>query len=229
MNLKLSLAQIEQMKRNAKRAKTSEGISHTAALDVQAEMVGYQSWAILMKNHGLMPASAAPVAPAYRFMRSVEEMREALRPRALRGGAISSAAAPQEIVGQLTSMPHVVQHAIEFMNCLLQATNKVVDKSSLAFAEMRIWLPYVTEYVGEGTYLLVNRGYDPVGKLPNGHSQYSEYPHMHAQLSAGQLEALAFRPGESGTAFNDGTQPWASPELARAYAARLERFYAALM
>lgn len=229
MSLNLSPAQIEQLKRNAKRAKASEGISHATALDAQAKAAGYSSWAILMKNHSPISVPAtAPVVPLYRFTRSVDEMREALRPRVTHGRSPSSATPPQEIVGHLTSMPHAVQHAIEFMTCFLQASSKVVDKSSLAYAEMRTWLPYVTEFVGDGKYLLVNRGYDPVGKLADGRSRYSEYSHMHAHLSDDQLEVIAFRPGESGAAFNDGTQPWASPVLARAYAARLERFYATL-
>lgn len=67
-----------------------------------------------------------------------------------------------------------------------------------------------------------------MGKLSSGRSDYKAYPHLHADLSDDQLEVLAFRPGESGAAFNDGTQPWASPALAMAYTARLERFYATL-
>ncbi len=218
MNLKLSAAQIEQMKRNAKRAKASEGIPHTAALDAQANLAGYPSWAIFMKHQG-----PAPVAAVYQFTRSIEEMREALRPRAR---AAAQTASPDDILGHLLSMPHAVQHAIDYMTCLLQATNKKVDSSSLAYQEMRAWLPYVIQPVGEGKYLLANRGYDPVGKLAGKFSDYQAYPHMHAELSEDQLEAIAFRPGEAGTAFNDGTPPWGSPALAAAYATRLERFYA---
>lgn len=218
MNLKLSAAQIEQMKRNAKRAKASEGIPHAAALDAQANLAGYPSWAILMKHQG-----PAPAAEVYRFTRSVEEMREALRPR---GRAAAQAASPDDIFGRLLSMPHAVQHAIDYMACLLQATNKGVDSSSLAYQEMRAWLPYVTQSVGEGKYLLANRDYDPVGKLAGEFSDYQAYPHLQAKLSENQLEAIAFRPGEGGTAFNDGNPPWGSPALAAAYAARLERFYA---
>lgn len=218
MNLKLSAAQIEQMKRNAKRAKASEGIPHTAALDAQANLAGYASWSILMKHQG-----PAPAASVYRFTRSVEEMQEALRPRAR---AAAQAATPDDILGRLLSMTHAVQHAIDYMTCLLQATNKGVDSSSLAYQEMRAWLPYVTQPVGEGKYLLANRDYDPVGKLASKFSDYQAYPHLHATLSENQLEAIAFRPGERGAAFNDGTTPWGSPALAAAYVARLERFYA---
>ncbi len=55
MTRELSLAEVEQLRRNAKRAARTQDLSHTQALDEQARQKGFPNWATLMK-HAEQPA-----------------------------------------------------------------------------------------------------------------------------------------------------------------------------
>jgi hypothetical protein len=51
---RFTLAQIERLKREAKKIKKEQGITHTEALDKVALKYEYHSWQLLMR-HGVLP------------------------------------------------------------------------------------------------------------------------------------------------------------------------------
>ena len=53
---KLTLAQIDQYRRNAKRVAKRTSQTYTEALDDIAKLHGYKSWALMMKAHNESPA-----------------------------------------------------------------------------------------------------------------------------------------------------------------------------
>lgn len=51
---RFTLAQVERLKREARRIKKDRGCTHTEALDIVALKYEYQSWQLLMR-HGVLP------------------------------------------------------------------------------------------------------------------------------------------------------------------------------
>lgn len=232
MSNSFSNTQINHFKRQAKQISREETIQHCHALDRIALQNGYTNWSLLIKNQAL-PAATAPEAVAvhdfqpshYRFTRSSEEMRVAVRvirsTRDMPGAQhIYAAIKTQDICHQFVSAQNAIDFAIDYMGTLLSVPRFSIGWNSFVMTEMRSWLPY-SVHDSAGGQILVNRNYKPVGLIKKDHVKYDEFSWLHLQLSQHQLDQVHHsQPNKhknSASLFHDGTAPWRSRENAMLY------------
>ena len=70
MLTKITIAQIEQFKRDATRLARNQSLTRAEALDQVAVAIGYPNWSVLMKNAAIHQKDAAapqPARPPYQF------------------------------------------------------------------------------------------------------------------------------------------------------------------
>jgi hypothetical protein len=223
-----SFAQIEQFKLHAKFLSRNSKIAHAAALDQVAHKNGFSNWALLMMHAG--PAEEnTPAKKYYRFTRTMEEMRQAIRKIASSTFTYQAKretpAEEQtlEICHKFGDGPNAVDFAIAYVECLLSVPRFRVHYASKAYSEMRRWLPYELAPISDTSQILVNRRYKPVGIRTDDWTEYDEYGHLAISLDAEKLLAVAHRVSSSGYLFGDGTAPWRSRENAEKYLLRLKK------
>lgn len=89
-------------------------------------------------------------------------------------------------------------------------------------------MPYVIQETSiDGTQILVNRRYKPVGNPTTEFVKYEEYPNLFVRLSPEQIASIV-SPGAERGLFKDGNPPWRDREAAGQYLDRLRRLAALL-
>lgn len=219
-----SAAQIEHLKREAKRLSRASMIPHSKALDQVAATKGHRNWSLLMKNAAESPAGPPP----YRFARTAEEMRMALHkvqlPAYSRTPRVDAARQMvEDLSHKFVTAQNAVDFAIDYMGCLLSVPRFKIYAATRVNWELRCWLPYAAKQLDDDTSILVNRRYKPVGQVTDEWAAYETFPHLHARLDGERLKAFSHRPESEGYLFNDGCMPWASRRDAEAYRERLLR------
>lgn len=239
-----SSAQIERLKREAKQlCRATPNLTHSQALDHIASKHGYNNWSLLTKHSdaGTIPSEAIPVPPpissrpAFEFMRTTDEMRQAVRkipePRFGYYGASPENIARSQvdrICDRFVSMENAVDFAISYMSILLTVPRYRIYGASKVYEEMRCWFPYCACNLDGGRQILVNRRYKPVGETSADWVDYAQFPHLHTQLQEPQLFAITPRGASKGYLFYDGCPPWDSRQDAEGYLTRLRLLQAML-
>jgi len=226
-----SPAQIERFKREAKTLSRTANLIHSLALDHIAKQNGYENWSLLMKHaaSSITTVAAHTVSQQhFRLSRSTEEMREALRkiPETRRLGSSRYDEAVRQtadICYQFVSAKNAVDFAVEYMECLLTVPRYRIFGVSPVGIELRHWLPYDVESIGDSKQIILNREYKPVGSMTREWVTYEDYPHLHTQLAADAMMMFAHRPQSPGYLFHDGCPPWDSRADAERYLERLRR------
>lgn len=232
----LNIAQIEQLKRDAKRRARASQIPLHQALDQLAAERNYANWSLLMKH---APAQIAVQAslPSFRFARTAEEMRLAThKVRGKKHAYMNRWELAEDLIddicGKFTSAANAVDFAIDYMECLLTLPRSVLTSRSKAYWETRYWLPYCLHPIddnadfGSGPQILVSRHYKPVGMLmadSGAHVPYKNYQHIHTNLTPAQIHSITRTGCQPGFLYNDGCCPWHGKPEARAYVEQLRK------
>lgn len=129
------------------------------------------------------------------------------------------------------SAREAVGHSIQWLSALLDKPGFNVKSGGRIYLSMRRDFPYVLHDTDiEGTQILVNREYKPVGS-PIPHSgpwaNYEEFTNLHVRLSPSEIKSVVSAPHERGL-FGDGNPPWRKKSYAKDYLERLRRLYALL-
>jgi len=219
-------AQIEQLKRKAKLLAASLNVPHSAGLDRVAVEEGFANWSLLMK-HSSTFLTLALTKPPYRFERSDENWLPALRK--LVGGESRKpelyGSQLDNICSRLVAPYNAATFALDYMRSLLARTRFRVPHGSLAYMEMRWWLPYVVHDIEDDSAdrIVLNRHYKPVGHTENEHVEYQQFEHLHVRVDFRQLKSFCNRGVATGYLYDDGNAPWSSRNDALEYVARLEQ------
>lgn len=223
-------SQIEQFKRDAKRLARADSLSHSGALDQIAASHGYANWSQLAKRISLPPreVSATEIQRLpLRFSRTEEAMHQAMRkttPAPGPGTTLSRLRAQvTDLSRKFVSARNAVDFAIAYVELALSTPRYLVNGQSLAYYEMRCWLPYCIHAVEDDLYVLVGRDYKPIGMVQHeDRMDYSEFSQAHLRMSEQQLRncATVHREAEAGYLYDVG--PWTSRSHAQAYLKRLK-------
>lgn len=218
----LTSTQLKRLKLDAKNQARELGIPLHIAQDNRAHELGFSNWALMMK-HAAPDENSGP--PLFKFIRSAEAMRDAMRnlPESFeraQGRNTRPNVDLADIWSEFSTAKHAVDFAIDYMATLLQVPRFKVGMRSLAYWELRSWLPYVLEPAGEGTQILANRYYKPVGMDVTEHVDYKKFGTLHSKLQAAQI--AAFSHSLEGEGYLYGESPWSSRKAAEAYLKRLK-------
>ncbi len=224
--LKLFTAhEVETMRRDAKRRTRANGMILAKALDQIAAEHGYRNWSLLQKNGNLPSDKPQP----WFFRRSSEEiarsMRVApdLRSRAERRTQSQIARdSMQALDAKFASAANAVDFAIAYVEGILSQPRFQLSTKSIAYWEMRHWLPYGAIGVNGTTHILVNRSYKPQGSTSESHAEYEEFPQLWLQLKGDSWRSFVHPTASQPFLFNDGCPPWRSRKNAEAYLERLK-------
>lgn len=224
-------SEIDRFKRVARRLERAESLRHADALNRVAVEHGFSNWSLLMKHRSSDSTVAGRMPFAY--SRSEGELREVLKvvPRQRYESRSDIARGRvEDICARFVSVANAVDFAISYMQALLAMPRYRVAVDTQAQWEMRCWLPYGAHHVGEGegTQILVNRRYKPVGQADDAFARYERFSDLHLSLSPQQLRVISARDGGSGFLYNDGCLPWRSRDHAKAYVERLQRLRLAI-
>jgi hypothetical protein len=222
---RITVSQIERLKRQAKVLCRSGGVTHSQALDQLAKTKGWPNWSLLMKHHEAGPGIVVEAAP-YVYARTTAQFKDAVRSRR---GKSATYAEVADISGHLVSAANAVAFAIAYMEPLIAMPRFKVPNSSFARMEMRSWLPYrIHKMDVEGTQVLVNRQYKPVGRPPGPDRfedwvAYEAYPQLQLRLQEADIRSVCDpNHAHTGGLFGDGSAPWFSRSNAQDYVTRLE-------
>lgn len=223
MPTRFTPAQIEHLKLQAKFTSRRMGITHTLALDQLAQSQGFSNWSLLMKC-ATQTEQHEPPANYFRFARSVEEMRVAMRTIPHKKGTAreiedQARTLVKDIWEEFGSARNVVDFAVAYVSAALQVPRFKVSGGSTAYWEMRLWLPYAAGEVNNGKQILLNRLYKPVGLYANEHVRYEDYDKHQVKLTKDQLKAIAHSDDADGYLY--GLSPWSSRKHAELYLTRL--------
>lgn len=223
----LSSHKLDRLRQEAKVLCRDLGIPRAEALDQIASRYQWPSWALLVKNS----RSASVSRPL--FERTPEDMSIAMRQL----GRLKQPQRPSEssqlvepVSNLFTSPADALQFAIEYMRCALSVPRYWMPaKTTVAFLEMRAWLPYCAHFVSrEGQNrrcLLVNRYYKPVGVTNDDEwFDYKAVPSVTVVLPEAKLSLFSHVP--TGLGYLYGEPPWGSRRSAETYLMRLERLKA---
>lgn len=227
-----SLAQIEQLKRDATRLARNQSLTHADALNQVAATRGYSNWSTLMKNaafHQKDSVPTRPEKPPYLFLRTPEAMREAMHKATPEPGPGSShdrlRAQIEDLSTQFISSENTLDFAIAYMACALEVARFKVHGQSLTYNEMRCWLPYCVHVVTGNAYVLLGRDYKPVGMVQKrDHVDYADFPQVHLHITKQQLrqQVTVYREdGAEGYLYD--ASPWTSRKHAQAYLEHLKK------
>jgi hypothetical protein len=225
-----TFSQIEQLKRDAKRLAQESLLPHSNALDQVAASRGYANWSQLMKHSAPLQAGSAttqtPRLP-FLFSRTAEAMCLAMRKATPNAGNGSTSARLRlevaDLSEQFISADNAIDFAIAYMESALSVPRYSVNGQSLAYYEMRCWLPYCIHVVDGDLRALVGRDYKPVGMVQKeDRMDYTAFPQVQLRMSEQQLSRLTTvhrRDTEAGYLYD--ASPWASRTDAQAYLKQL--------
>lgn len=225
-------AQIEQLKRSAKRLARDKSLTHAVALDQIAATCGYSNWSLLVKHVALHQISAKPSQSErqpYLFLRTAEAMTLAMRRTTPTPGSGSSQdrlrAQIKDLSVPFISADNALDFAISYMECALGVSRFSVHGHSLAYYEMRCWLPYCVHIVAGNSYILLGRDYKPVGMVQKkDHVDYVAFPQVHLRITDQQLrqQVTVYREDGAEGYLYDGS-PWTSRAYAQSYLNHLKK------
>ena len=225
-------AQIEQLKRDAKRLAHNRSITHAAALDHIAAICDYKNWSLLMKHAASHPTNGTASQPkrlSYPFLRTAEAMRQAMRkttPTLGYGSLHNSLRAQLEDLSvQFISAENALDFAISYMECALNVPRFKVNNLSFAYYEMRCWLPYCVHIVDGNLYILLGRDYKPIGMAQKTERvDYVTFPQVHLHITGHELrhQVTANREHSAEGYLYDGP-PWTSRADAQTYLIHLKK------
>lgn len=217
--------EVEVMRRDAKKRSRENGVVLAKALDQVAAEQGYRNWSLLQKK-GSIPADERQ---PWLFRRTPGEVAQSMRvlpepasrsERRVRSEIARDSVQPMD--ARFASAANAVDFAIAYVEGLLEQPRYRLDTKSIAYWEMRLWLPYAANPVEGDTHVLVNRYYKPVGSTSREHVDYVAYPHLSLRLRGDGWRAFSHRTAEQPFLFNDGCAPWHSRQDAEAYLGRLK-------
>jgi hypothetical protein len=217
--------EVEVMRRDAKKRPRANGVILAKALDQIAAEQGYRNWSLLQKNG----STASDERQPWFFRRTPEEIAQSMRvlpeptsrfERRVRSEIARDGVQPLD--GRFASAANAVDFAIAYVEGLLAQPRYRLNTKSIAYWEMRLWLPYGANPVEGDTHVLVNRYYKPVGSTSREHVDYAAYPHLSLRLRGDGWRAFSHRTAEQPFLFNDGCPPWDSRQDAEAYLGRLK-------
>lgn len=217
--------QVESMRRDAmKRARASD-MTYSKALDQIAEEHGYRNWSLLQKN-GITPSDQPQ---PYLFRRTTGEVTLAMRvvpePRSRtehRRPAEIARDTVQAVDSKFVSAANAVDFAVAYVESVLAQPRFKLSTKSVAFWEMRPWLPYAA-LPAEGTsHILVNRLYKPQGSTTAEFVDYAKYPQLQLKLRGESWRSFAHPTAKDPFLFNDALAPWSNRGNAEAYLVRLK-------
>jgi hypothetical protein len=223
-----TVTQFKRLKLDAKKQAHDTGIPLHKAQNNIANAHGFSNWALLSKLVGPVVAKSVK---KFVFIRSVEEMRSAMRNQPdtfdrVPGRHARPYVNVPDIWQKFSSPQDVVQFAIDYMTTLLAVPRFQVGIRSQTYWEMRLWLPYVVETAHGTAQLLVNREYKPVGMDTTEHVDYDKFTAFHTKLHAKQIDAFSHR--LTGHGYLYGDNPWSSRKAAEMYLKRLKNLETAL-
>lgn len=217
--------EVEVMRRDAKKRSRASGVILAKALDQIAAEQGYRNWSLLQKNGSTAPDELQP----WFYRRTAEGIAQSMRvvpePASRFERRVRSEIARdsvQALDGKFANAANAVDFAIAYVDGLLAQPRFLLNTKSVAYWEMRFWLPYGANRVEGDTHILVNRYYKPAGSTSREHLDYAAYPHLSLRLDDDSWRAFAHRTAEQPFLFNDGCPPWHSRQDAEAYLGRLK-------
>ena len=223
-----TFTQFKRLKLDAKKQAQDAGIQLHEAQNNIANAHGFSNWALLSKFASPIGVN---VTPRFAFIRSIEEMRSAMRnqPDTLErtpGRNARPYVTVPDIWDKFRSPQDVVEFAIDYVTTLLTVPRFQVGRRSHVYWEMRLWLPYVVETAHGTAQLLANREYKPVGMDTTQHVDYDKFTTFHTKMSVEQIDAFSHRP--TGYGYLYGDSPWSSRKAAEIYLKRLLKLRKAL-
>jgi hypothetical protein len=124
-----------------------------------------------------------------------------------------------------------VAYAITWLSELLARPSFNVKIGGTRYTELRCYLPYIIHDTDlDGTQILVNREYKPVGSATPRFgplANYEEHVNLHVRLSPQQIQSVVSPPHMRGL-YGDENPPWRKKSDAKAYMERLKRLHAIL-
>lgn len=190
MSSYLSPNDVERLRREAKKASKSEGITHTQALDREAVKLGYRNWALLQQ--------ASPSSPRRFpiFTRTVDEMQEAFRKAKGVDGVRNVDRLMREQMPDLSRQFLNPMSALEYARSYLELTLSLPrfkpHHFSTAWIEMRVLLPYVLlPLPGKDRFILLGRDYKPLGMArKDEYVDYEVYQNLHVEVPVEELHRI---------------------------------------
>lgn len=186
----LTSNQIQRLSREAKVIRREQSITHTAALDQQAQKFGFPTWALLKKAH----SNNDQIYPS--FQRSVDEMRQSFR----KIGDSMTMEQGDELRSKMPDLSReyanplsALRYAESYLETALSVPRYSPSGLSVACIEMRVYLPYTLEpIIGEDDlFILVGRDYKPLG-MPQRDQRvkYEIYKNLHVRVPREELERV---------------------------------------
>ncbi len=215
--------EVEVMRRDAKKRSRASGVILAKALDQIAAEKGYRNWSLLQKNGSTDERQPwvyrrTPVEIA-QSMRVIPEPASRFEHRVRSEIARDSV---QPLDERFASAANAVDFAIAYVDGLLGQPRFRLSTKSMAYWEMRLWLPYGANRVDGDVHILVNRYYKPVGSTVREHVDYATYPHLSLRLHGDGWRTFSHQTAEQPFLFNDGCTPWSGRRDAEAYLGRLK-------
>lgn len=217
--------EVEVMRRDAKHRSRANGVILAKALDQVAAEQGYRNWSLLQKN-GTTPSDEPQ---PWFFRRTPEEIAQSMHvvpePAARferRARSEIARDSVQPLDRRFASAANAVDFAIAYVEGLLAQPRFRLSTKSVAYWEMRLWLPYGANQVEGDTHILVNRYYKPVGSTSREHVDYAAYPHLSLWLQGNGWLAFSHPTAKQPFLFNDGGPPWNTRQDAETYLTRLK-------
>lgn len=140
--------------------------------------------------------------------------------------AESVRASLKDLSTEFRTWHEALEFAIAYMQCVLQFPRFYLHTASVAYFEMRAWLPYcVQEDIEDPSYrLLVGRDYKPVGMVQREKQvNYKDFPQLQVRISESELAALSSATDTHSSSYLYGGSPWHSRNNAKMYLDRLQR------
>lgn len=216
--------EVDVMRRDAKRRSRVANVTLAKILDQIAIENGYRNWSLLQKS-GCIPADQPQ---PYRYRRTSEDVSLALRavPESrsrleYRPRSDIARDSVQALDDKFASAANAVEFAIAYVEGILAQPRYRLDPKSLAYWEMRFWLPYGAELVENDSFVLINRYYKPVGRVSREWVDYSQFPHLIVRLPGESWRVFSHPKAEQLFLFADASAPWHSRDNASAYLIRL--------
>lgn len=187
--------EIERLRREAKKARKAEGISHQEALHRSARKLGHPNWDMLQKGQ----ATSSPRYPI--FQRSKDAMKDAFRKvRDLDGmGSIEDKVRQElpDLCEQFANPLSALEYGHRYMQVALSLPRYAPSLYSVSYIEMRIYLPYVFEPVlgHDDCFIIVGRDYKPLGMTQRTeHVDYGRYKNLHVRVPSAELAKVTRNP-----------------------------------
>ncbi|WP_045758526.1 hypothetical protein [Xanthomonas albilineans] len=210
--------EVEVMRREAKKRSRAEDVILAEALDKIAVEHGYRNWSLLHRNSTDLPQpwsfrrTPGEIALSMRVVPEPRSRSERRRPWEIARDSV------QPLDGRFISAANAADFAIAYVEGLLgQPRFQLNPTRSVAYWEMRLWLPYAVKQLEGDRHILVNRNYKPVGSTSREYVYYALYPHLSLRLPVNSWRAFSHRTAQNPFLYIDGRTPWDSRQDAEAY------------